>query len=528
MRRIWFIAFVLALSLTVPIAYQYSWAKAEVTGSTVVGEKNLALPDRVIKPSDIRFSAEYGRIVETFDGGGTILVIHMQDTHTNYEAQKNAANILEELIKNYGLYLILVEGGSRDVSLNNYRDGTSLDERKKMAENWLKEGTIAGEEYLNIASDYPMKLQGIEDRTLYDQNMEAFLEVDKGKNDAMSYTGQLSSVVANLKVKVYSKQLKELDEKKAGFNEEKVSLNDYVRYLGDIAQAKKADLAAYANYKNLFDSLELEKTIDFNTVERERTGAIEVISKKCNVNELNELLAKSAEFKAGRMTQAQYHIYLRDMMAKARVDINKYQNLKKYVTYLTAYEKIDSGRLFSELKAIEDMLEGLFYANEDQRRLAKIASDLQLLIDFIDLKLTPADFDYYCQNEAGFNVVVWARFLNSQSDRYKLTQKIPEDAQAIDKIIKPLKDFYRVARQRDEVFLNNTKKYIAREGVNHAVLIAGGFHTPSLTQLFRQNNISYVVVIPKVVKATDEKLYHKILTEGWAPAEAPGTQEKTE
>ncbi|MCM8781613.1 MAG: hypothetical protein NC828_00945 [Candidatus Omnitrophica bacterium] len=445
-------------------------------------------------------------------------MIHIQDAHTNYEGQRNSAYILEELINKYGLYLILVEGGSRDVSLNNYRENSPLEIRKQTAENLLKEGTIAGEEYLNIASDYPMKLQGIEDRAVYDENMKAYLRIDEGKNDAIAYTKLLSSAVGNLKVKLYNNELRELDGKRNGFKEGKVNLNDYGIYLGSIAKAKRIDLSIYQNYKNLISSIELEKIIDFTAADRERADVIDILSKSLKEDELNKLLSRSIDFKAGKLTQVQYHTYLKDSMANAKIDIDKFPNLERYIRYIILYESIDSASLFKELRLIEDRIEQTFITNEDQRRLAKISKDLGLLIELINLKLIPDDFDYYQKNEADFNIQTWVRFLNSQLIKYKFKETIPAQTNVVEKIIPSLKDFYLIARKRDSIFLDNAKKYMKAERVNIAALIAGGFHTPTLTKLFRINNISYVVVSPKVVKPTDEQLYHKILTEGWAPA----------
>jgi len=503
----------------------------------------------VIRQGEIKIPSEYGRITEGFDGGGDKLVIHVQDAHTNYEAQKNAAGMLEDLINKYGVYLILVEGGSRDVSLNYYRDQYPLEERKKMAEESLKKGEIAGEEYLNIASDYPIKLQGIEDRALYDQNMEAYLEIDKQKDSALLFTKLLSEVISNLKDKLYNKALSELDKKRIEFKEERMPLNDYVQYLNELAKPQSAvgknwfakiwekilvflskiglikytpppkiDLSLYPDYQALVNSIELEKTIDFAVVEKERADAIELLSKKIDQNSLNELLTKSVEFKSGKLSQGQYHNYLKDMMAKANLDIKEYPNLERYVRYITIYEKIDSAMLFKELKAVEGAVSDALAANDSQKQLLRIAKDLELLTEFINLKLSPDDFDYYQKNEGKFDISAWVRFLNEQLSKYNLTQRVPEDTKIIANITPSLNSFYTIARKRDDVFLNNTRKYMDAEGVNIAVLIAGGFHTPSLMKLFRDNKISYVVVAPKVVRATDENLYHKILTEGWAPA----------
>jgi len=536
-----------AAIIILAILFSVSIASGAITPAA--SQKNVKAPP-VVKAGEVKIPSDFGRITEKFDAGGDKLVVHMQDAHTNYEAQKNAALILDDLINKYGLYLILVEGGSRDVSLNQYREQMSLEDRKKTAEESLKNGVIAGEEYLNIVSDYPMKLQGIEDRALYDENMKAFLEVDKLKQEALSYVKTISEAAANVKPKVYTKALQELDEKRIGFKEEKVTLNEYVNYLNALAKPQSAakknwfariwemiliflskiglikytppsriDLAAYPNYKALMSSMEIEKGIDFAEVEKERADVIDLLSKKLNQNDLSELLNKSVDFKAAKITQAQYHSYLKDIMAKSKIGMKEYPNLNKYVQYVSLYEKIDSAALFKEMKALQSAIEQALAANEEQKRLLAIAKNLELMTEFIDLELTPDDFDYFKQNEGEFNAAAWVRFLNDQLAKYKLTQRVPENAGSIEKIIPHLKNFYTIARKRDDIFLNNTRKYMNEEGVNLSVLIAGGFHTPNLMKLFRENKISYIVVAPKVLKPTDEKLYHKILTEGWAPAE---------
>ncbi|MEK7249835.1 MAG: hypothetical protein AAB209_05360, partial [Bacteroidota bacterium] len=77
--------------------------------------------------------------------------------------------------------------------------------------------------------------------------------------------------------------------------------------------------------------MEIEKGIDFAEVEKERADVIDLLSKKLNQNDLSELLNKSVDFKAGKITQGQYHSYLKDIMAKSKIGMKEYPNLDKYV-----------------------------------------------------------------------------------------------------------------------------------------------------------------------------------------------------
>jgi hypothetical protein len=61
--------------------------------------------------NSFRIPAEFGRVTELRQGpkDGPV-VIHIQEAHANYDAQKNIQNILEHLSENYGVKLVLLEG----------------------------------------------------------------------------------------------------------------------------------------------------------------------------------------------------------------------------------------------------------------------------------------------------------------------------------------------------------------------------------------------------------------------------------
>lgn len=79
--------------------------------------------------------------------------------------------------------------------------------------------------------------------------------------------------------------------------------------------------------------------------------------------------------------------------------------------------------------------------------------------------------------------------------------------------------YYELAAQRAQAMANNALKQIKVHSVPYAVLIAGGFHTPTLTRLFKERRTSYAVIAPitgRVSKA-DQARYHKILQSTYQP-----------
>ena len=104
------------------------------------------------------------------------VLIHIQEAHANPEAQRHIIRILEDLIAHHGLRLILVEGGSGDVGLADLRAVAAPEQRRQVAEKYLDLGVISAEEYLDLVSDHPLTLWGVEEPALYDQNFEALLD----------------------------------------------------------------------------------------------------------------------------------------------------------------------------------------------------------------------------------------------------------------------------------------------------------------------------------------------------------------
>src|SRR6185503_14525556 len=61
----------------------------------------------------------------------------------------------------------------------------------------------------------------------------------------------------------------------------------------------------------------------------------------------------------------------------------------------------------------------------------------------------------------------------------------------------PFEDFYREADIRSDLMIKNLTSH-NEEG--NKVLITGGFHTPQVARLLKNQKISYVVISPKITK----------------------------
>ena len=196
-----------AISLIVAVSFFISdLSYAAPAGTGVIPETPLQAILR--DPTHFEPHPEFSTLKEIHAGetkGGVPppLLIHIQDAHSNLSGQQNLASTLDEIMKKYKVTLVLVEGGSIDGTLTPLKELTNPKVCKRVAKALLMEGRVSGEEYLNLISDHPMKIMGIEDMPLYFRSVENY-GLLAGKREAiLDYLKLIQRALGKLKNKFY-------------------------------------------------------------------------------------------------------------------------------------------------------------------------------------------------------------------------------------------------------------------------------------------------------------------------------------
>jgi len=470
-------------------------------------------PPALHLPRPILFHAlqipeQYGRIVDAYEGNSDKTIIHIQDAHVHYEAQKNLAGILESLIRRNQLKLILVEGGNRRGELTSFRKLASKKARQEVAERYLQKGLLSGDEYLELVSDYPMVRQGIEDTALYEENLRSFMEVDKFKKKVLESVEGLRRVVESLQRNLYSPAMLEFEKKREDYEAERMELVEYYQYLTSLKSPE-----GYPHIGRLLEASHIEKEIDFDKVDDERDALIKLLTEKLNEDEMGVFVDRSLAFKEGTLSQREYYEILKSLAVQKEVSFKDAQNLEKYITYLSLYGGIHHSELFKEGDRLEDAIRESLVRSEDERQLVSISKHLDLLANLFQLRISPDDFAAYRDNRLRFSVKAFLPFLERKVTEHKLAVSVPEDAASIDPYTRTLDQFYAIAQKRDLAFIENSLKEMEKEGVHVAVLKTGGFHTPGLTHILKDKGISYIVIAPRITEAGNPDLYYSVLKE---------------
>ncbi|MFC1621710.1 hypothetical protein ACFL2G_05365 [Candidatus Omnitrophota bacterium] len=441
----------------------------EIEEAEIAKEESFDIEDEImdlLDPDDIYIPDQYGTIIETYKGTNGKLILHVQDAHMNYEGQKNEAHILESLMEDYGLKLILLEGNVTDADFTYLRDYALLEDRVERADKLLKSGTINGVNYLNLATDYPITVQGIEDKKLYDINTEALWEMDTFKSLAQEYINKMITAADSLKPQIYSADLMEFDSKNKDYESEAIDLLAYYDYIYKKAEANDLPLYTFPNFTNLIKASDIEKKIDLTSI--------------------------------------------RDGSASA-------EDMDLYDEYIELTRDLNVNALFKEEPLLEDFLTDVLAVDSKQRKLLRISKALSIMKNLLIVKVVPEEYAYFLENKKDFNPKFWADFLNERSEELGLSPDVPSNSYIISDNLSKVERFYATAIDREKAFIRKTNERIEKDDVKLAALIAGGFHTPTLIELLRDQGYSYVVVSPKVTTPTDDKLYREALKREWAP-----------
>ena len=178
-------------------------------------------PQQLILRDPARFEAplQFASLSEIHPGNQEAFIIHIQDAHSNFSGQENLAKALDELMKKYDVRLVLSEGGWGDCSLTPMKKIASSEVWQKVARRFLMSGELQGEEYLNLVSDRPMKIVGIEEAPLYDSGLEDYRKLSEKREEVLDYLTKTERAIEKVKSKLYPKELLDYEKTSDNFEE---------------------------------------------------------------------------------------------------------------------------------------------------------------------------------------------------------------------------------------------------------------------------------------------------------------------
>ena len=529
----------------------------------------LSSPQEILlqNPSLFEVPLEFSRLREIHRGNANTLILHIQDAHSNFSGQDNLSKTLDEIMTKYGVSTVLVEGGSQDDTLTPIKKIASPAVWKQVGRKFLMEGKIAGEEYLNLTTDHPMKIIGIEDEELYQKSLHSYADLAESRAGTLDYLRQVARSLEKIKNRLYPPQLLAYEKKLATGGDENFNIDA----LFDLIQKYSVDLTGFPSTQKLLELKNKENLIDFNLANLEQAVLMQQIKPSAPIIQsspndspvsspndspvssprsfIGDQTKYDSRLKHSGMTMNQFSLFqnILNIAKEKKVSLEKYPNLLRYMQHLKNFSELDLDAVLDEHQKLEDKLyrrlivgpavpEGSDPSGtrvKDALLVRGVDRYLKLLITAYSIQMSTKDFASFEANEPDFATEAYLAWINRKLVELGYTQDIVPTNELLEKGRQALKSFYESVNQRDFAFIQNTKRILdggwrMEEGSSSilnprssiqriqnrvVVLITGGYHTPHLKQLFQKEGWSYAVVTPLVTSPTNQKKYEDVLLE---------------
>jgi len=474
------------------------WAARSSSGLTSVGLESIGSPSPLknLSASTFTLPQELGYIqesAEALNSGKT--VIHIQDAHCNYAAQKSITKILDYLTTEYGIRAVNCEGAAESYDLSPFTAISGKDVREKTADFFVKEGVVSAAEYYAVNNPQKVNLWGVEDPNLYLKNLKVYRDSLSYKDVVDRYLRSIGHILDNLKRHIYSDELLELDKYYTGYKDGKIAFKEYLLYLISMARKRMIDIRSFSNIYLLSQTLGEEEKINFKRANNEKDDVVDKLKKSLSRNELEELMTMVGKLKTERISQSDFYAYLVKKALSVKLDISGYTELQKYIMYISLYGAIDRTKITKEIDTLEDRIKTSLYENETQRELGVLSKNLSITKNIFNISLTRDDYIYYEEHKETFAVASYVSFIDKTAPLYKISVSLDKNIGSLDGYRERIEKFYEYSLERDRAFIKNIK--FTDHDRPSSIIITGGFHAENLRELFKNENVSYVSIMPK-------------------------------
>ncbi len=451
-----------------------------------------------IEASQVKIPDNLGRVKEVFQGAGGDLVIHIQTAHMNVEVEQNIAKIIEHLNRQWGLSLIAQEAWSKDFDDSLFTEWVDQNAVKEFGTWMLNNALATGAEYSAMTSK-DIQLVATEKEDVYQENVEAWKDSHEFNAEVPALIAKFENILISLREKVYPEASRELAEKSDAYRRNQIRLSDYVEFLVKLADANQINYSRFDMISKMKSTFDLEDKIDYNAIENERLALVDQVKPKLVQEELSKLVTQSLYLRLGRVSAGEYYSYLESLAKQNDIDLATHKNLGPYIELSKLYDQINNNVLYGEIDQIENELKDKIFNNEDQKKLDKLFKDALILSKLTSLKMTRADLIYFDSNKKAIEASALIQGAKALAEKVA----VPADLTGLDTMDDSIDSciaFYDHARERDGIMTENSVNAMHKNNKNVIAFVTGGFHTDGIMQRLKDQEISYVVIAPRITK----------------------------
>ncbi|MFH1799534.1 MAG: nucleotide sugar dehydrogenase [Candidatus Omnitrophota bacterium] len=526
--------------------------------------------------SSFTIPVEFGKVTDRIKGfeSGSLL-IHIQEAHANYDAQKNIKNILEHLSKNYGIRLVLLEGAGNKLDATLFKFfPKELELQEAVNEKLMQAGELTGAEVFLMdqtlsgvrSAEYGGKKEtnsvrrtqdailaegyGVEKAEAYAKNREAFKRVFEGRELAQDFLETFYRQWQKYASLLPNKPLKEFLIRETAFEEGRLPLADWMIFLKTAAarnlrldldhvleQKDWPVLVRYFRLKAIDPKIDTTKVkieqekflAEINALEGERRrvegarlpdGQVKteapspILHLSPIVKEVTDIFEQS---KKNDLPAYKTRFVLEKLLDRLPKDFSfdAYPNLRLYLQQIILLSEIQGDALQDEIKYLTGKLTARLIKTEQDRQFAEILHDFRLVKKLFALELSRSEYQTILSDKITLEKLL--QELQAQDPEAKVLNKNPSPKLLrLQSLYGTAIRFYEGAIKRENWMMKQAFVRMQERKQTKAVLITGGFHTEGLKEKVLSTGSSYVEITPRIgeVASQDRENYLRALLGG--------------
>jgi len=433
-----------------------------------------------------RRSACYGQIrtvslPREINMGQVVLLI--EDIHRNSEAQESISSLLLELIRQKKVSLIAMEGAFEPVDMAFYRRFPYVDTIRTVANYLLREKEISGAFHAALISPTDVPTIGVDDERHYLKNVKAYTGSSSRIREYQDQLRQFRQTLSQQKASVFNPALVAFDAAIQAYDDGAISLTDHIRFL------RRQTKDSFPMVDTFLEAAELEDSLDFSAVQRQREGLISELVRKMDQDEIQHFSNHAAAYRLGNVQHGDYYNYLKAVYKQKKLPSADFPALNSYIQYLLLSERINPELLFDEIEKLETAVYTELAITPQEQELVKETEYLFLAKKLINFSLTNQEWKRYKNAK---QEIAAPLFYGNSLAAVGLPGTINA---AMD--MSTFEQFYIESEKRDELMAGNLLSALAHKKDGMATLVVGGFHSQGIRQKLIGQGITVVTFTPK-------------------------------
>lgn len=479
------------------------------------------LQDSLPTENNKLFSSKFGKVTQTINNNSDLLVVNIQDLHSNSSVQLNINNILDSIDKQYKIKQIFIEGAYGDVDISWLYKIQDIKIRNNLVESLLKNGRLTGSEYFAYKTNQRNILKGLEDEQIHKDNLNRLATIIDKQDFYKSKLQKIKSDIDFINARYSSSKNLRLNKIIDKYNNDDIDTTKFYKLLFKLSNDINNKPQNYdnvfpidlVNYPNINKYINLNPAkINSKKLSTEINLFLNLIKAKISYSVYNDIIKNTNSFTDTNMLVQ----YMQNVSDAYKIDLAKYYpTLYIYINSNISANSINPVELLNEERVLLNNLRQAFSKNNTEYEVSFLVDFYNVFKNYLTNNLTANDYDYFLAKVNKFKDIY---------SKYTVVSRFKDLASDFN----ILDTYYGINNQRNTVFMNhiladkqieyNTQdlsKDIFKQAKEIIVVITGGYHTKGLGQLLQDKKISYITITPNVEGGIEqsEKYYKDIIRE---------------